>query len=149
MKIFEDDDLFTIDELKDVTEIFPWDLKDVMEKPQLPLLVDIRDSNEFDALHIKGSLNIPRNILENACDETVPKLVTARNKKVIMICQSGYRSVRAAYVMKQWGFQSVKSLKTGVKGWNDYELPLHDHHGETIDGDIAAVLLGPNSSSTV
>ncbi len=135
--------------LESVHEIFPWDLQEAIDKQQqLPLLVDIREPYEFEDLHIKGSLNIPRGILEPACDygygDTVPELVTARDKKVIVICRSGHRSVLAAHTMQQMGFQSVKSLKTGVKGWNDYELPLHNREGNAVDGDKAADILAPH-----
>ncbi len=131
--------------LETVNEIFPWDLQKVMKKQQRPLLLDIREPYEFEVLHIKGSMNIPRGILEPACDygydDTVPELVTAREKEVVVICRSGNRSVLAAYTMQQMGYQSVKSLKTGVKGWNDYELPLQNRHGLLVDIDKAATLL--------
>ncbi len=126
--------------------MLPWDLEKAMEnKKQAPLLLDIREPYEFEELHIKGSKNIPRGILEPACDygyhDTVPELATARDKEVIVICRSGNRSVLAAYTMQQMGYQSVKSLKTGVKGWNDYELPLENIHGKTVDIDKADALL--------
>lgn len=132
--------------LETVDEVLPWDLEEAMEnKKQTPLLLDIREPYEFDVLHIKGSKNIPRGILEPACDygydDTVPELVIARDKEVIVICRSGNRSVLAAYTMQQMGYQFVKSLKTGVKGWNDYELPLENLHGKAVDIDKADALL--------
>ena len=45
--------------------------------------------------------------------------------------------------MQLMGYQSVKSLKTGIKGWNDYELPLQNNHGETVDIDEADMILMP------
>jgi len=134
--------------LKTVNEVFPWDLQEVMETTSLPMLLDIREPYEFEALHIKGSINVPRGILEPACeyayDETVPELVRARDKDIIVICRSGNRSILAAYTMQLMGYQSVKSLKTGVKGWNDYELPLQNLHGQTADIDDADMMLLPN-----
>jgi rhodanese-related sulfurtransferase len=132
--------------LKTVDEVLPWDLEEVMENErQVPLLLDIREPYEFEVLHIKSSRNVPRGILEPACDygynDTVPELVTARDKEIVVICRSGNRSVLAAYTMQQMGYQSVKSLKTGVKGWNDYELPLQNLHGQAVDIDKADVLL--------
>jgi len=143
MKTFKE---FISDCLETVAEVLPWDLEDAMEnKKQAPLLLDIREPYEFDVLHIKGSKNIPRGILEPACDygydDTVPELVIARDKEVIVICRSGNRSVLAAYTMQQMGYQSVKSLKTGVKGWNDYELPLENINGKAVDIDKADALL--------
>jgi len=35
------------------------------------------------------------------------------------------------------GFNNVTSLKTGLRGWFDYELPLYDGHGNEVDEDEA------------
>lgn len=144
MKTFQD---LINDCLPAIEEIFPWDLPKVIEDDPSLLLLDIREPYEFDALHINNSINVPRGILETACDygyeETVPELVKARDKAIIVICRSGNRSVLAAYVMQLMGYQSVKSLKTGVKGWNDYELPLQNSHGEIVDIDEAEQMLVP------
>ncbi|MCK5876550.1 MAG: rhodanese-like domain-containing protein [Candidatus Marithrix sp.] len=126
--------------LKTVKEVFPWDLEDDAQELS-PVLLDIREPYEFDILHIKGSMNVPRGILELACDygydDTIPELVTARDKEVIVICRSGHRSVLAAHTMQIMGYKSVKSLKTGVKGWNDYDLPLQNVNGQEVDCDMA------------
>ena len=39
--------------------------------------------------------------------------------------------------MQTLGFTDVASLKTGLRGWNDYEQPLVDSRGANVDGDIA------------
>ena len=41
------------------------------------------------------------------------------------------------------GFQQVYSMKTGVRGWNDYELPLYDVDGAQVDIDLAEQELDP------
>jgi rhodanese-related sulfurtransferase len=134
--------------LKIVEEIYPWDLQERLENADPLMLLDIREPYEFDAFHIKNAMNVPRGILEAACDygydETVPELVKGRDQEIIVICRSGNRSILAAHTMQIMGYQSVKSLKTGVKGWNDYDLPLLDTHNEIVDGDDADVLLTPN-----
>lgn len=129
-----------------ITEIMPWDLEEKLESDSRPLLIDIREPYEFDAMHIEGSLNVPRGILETACEydfeETVPELVEARNREVIVICRSGNRSVLGAYVMQLMGYQNVCSLKTGLRGWNDYEQPLVCNDGE-VDVDVAEEYFTP------
>ncbi len=54
-----------------------------------------------------------------------------------MVCRSGYRSVLAAHSMQVLGFENVVSLKTGLRGWNDYEQPLAALTAEDIDVDQA------------
>jgi rhodanese-related sulfurtransferase len=130
--------------LQHVGEIFPWDLQDIINTRQ-PLLLDVREPYEFNELHIKNSINVPRGILETACEygfeDTVPELVQARVNEVIVICRSGNRSVFAAHTLQLMGYQSVVSLKTGVRGWNDYELPLYNSENQPVTIDTADTFL--------
>jgi len=138
-----------------VNEIFPWDLEEKLESDNPPMLVDIREPYEFDAMHIAGSISAPRGILESACEfnyeETIPELANARNKQVVLLCRSGNRTVLAAAVMQQMGFQDVASLKSGLRGWNDYEQPLVDKDNQEVDIDTAdeyfAVKLRPEQEA--
>ena len=129
-----------------VKEIYPWDLEEMLTQ-ESPLLIDVREPYEFDAMHIKNAINVPRGILETACEwdyeETVPELVTARDKKVVLICRSGNRSIFTADVMQQMGFADVCSLKTGLKGWADSEYPLYDKHEQRVDVDAAEAYFVP------
>jgi len=133
--------------LTDVREIMPWDLKErLRENPDL-LILDVREPYEFDAMHISGSLNVPRGILESACEweyeETVPELVQAREREIVVACRSGYRSVLAAHSMQLLGYQDVVSLQTGLRGWKDYEQPLEDAQGRPVDLDDADRYFAP------
>ncbi|MDQ7016447.1 MAG: rhodanese-like domain-containing protein [Gammaproteobacteria bacterium] len=127
--------------LHNVKELFPWDLEEQLQQTEKPLLLDVREADEYHAMHIKDSLWVPRGILESACeydyDDTLPELVEARDRDVVVICRSGNRSVLAALTLHQLGYQKVFSLKTGLRGWNDYELPLIDQQGNEVDIDAA------------
>ncbi len=133
--------------LERVDEIFPWDLEDMLKQENKPLLIDVREPEEFEAMHIYNSLNVPRGILETSCeydfDDTIPELVEARQKDVVVICRSGNRSIFAADVMQQMGYEKVVSLKTGLRGWNDSELPLYNSKNEDIDIDHAEEFFAP------
>ena len=133
--------------LGDVGEIMPWDLEERMaENPDL-LVVDVREPYEYDAMHIEGSLSVPRGILESACEwdyeETIPELVNARQREVVVVCRSGYRSVLSAFSMKMLGYNDVVSLKTGLRGWNDFEQPLVDAENKPVDVDDAEEYFTP------
>jgi rhodanese-related sulfurtransferase len=131
--------------LTEVEEIFPWDLAEKLNQAAPPILLDIREPYEYDALHIEGSLLVPRGILEAACDwdydDTVPELAAGREREIVVICRSGNRSVLAAHTMHRMGFKRVSSLKTGIRGWNDFEQPLIDKEGNPVDIDDADELL--------
>ena len=138
MKTIDD---FIAEALKTVSELFPWDLEEELQNNPDLLLLDIREPYEFDAMRIKGAINIPRGILETACDynyeETRPKLVEARERDIVVICHSGKRSVLAADVMQQMGYRKTRSLKTGMLGWSDYEQAMVDGDGNPVDEDSA------------
>jgi rhodanese-related sulfurtransferase len=133
--------------LTDVKELMPWDLEErLQENPEL-LIVDVREPYEFDAMHIAGSLNVPRGILESACEwdyeETVPDLVRARDREIVVVCRSGNRSILAAHAMQVLGYRDVTSLQTGLRGWKDYDQPLVDKDGNEVDLDDADVYFTP------
>lgn len=124
---------------KEVSELYPWDVE-AKDNPDM-LTLDIREPYEFDTMHIEQSINVPRGILEQSCEwdyeETIPELVCCRQREIIVVCRSGYRSVLAAYTMQLMGYENVHSLKTGLRGWNDYELPLVDNDGKVVDMETA------------
>ncbi|CAK0763619.1 Rhodanese-like domain-containing protein [Gammaproteobacteria bacterium] len=130
-----------------VREVLPWDLDPELKAGQPILLLDIREPYEFAVVHIPSSLNVPRGILEQACEtgyeETVPRLAGAREEDVVVICRSGHRSVLAGYVMQLMGFCRIRSLKLGLRGWNDFELPLLDDHEQIVDTDDADRYFNP------
>jgi rhodanese-related sulfurtransferase len=129
------------DALQRVREIMPWDLAERLAQAAPPLVLDIREPAEFAQARITGAVNVPRGVLESACDwgydETLPELAAARERPVVVVCRSGLRSVLAADVMQQMGFADVVSLKTGVRGWNDFEQPLVDADDRPVDTDAA------------
>lgn len=138
-------DALVDDALTRVREVTPWDFGKRYRSGDVPLLLDIREPAEFALLRIPSSINVPRGILEQSCewdyDETVPALASGREREIVIICRSGKRSVLAADVMQQMGFVNVVSLKLGIRGWNDAELPMEDASGNAIDADAGDELL--------
>ena len=138
------------DALQRVSEIQPWDLTRRLEQDAPPLLLDVREPAEFALARIPGSVNVPRGVLEQACEwdyeETVPDLAGRCEMSIVVVCRSGNRSILAADVMQQMGFAYVVSLKTGVRGWNDFEQPLVDGEGNAVDADEGELRLAPRVS---
>jgi rhodanese-related sulfurtransferase len=123
--------------LSDVKEIMPWDLVARMQENKELLILDVREPYEFAVVHIKGSVNVPRGVLESACEwdyeDTVAELVMARKREIVVVCRSGNRSLLAAHTMQLIGYENVVSLRTGLRGWNDYEEPLWNSSGTMVD----------------
>lgn len=133
--------------LPHIKELMPWDVDALRKADPGLLIVDIREADEYAAAHIPGSLLVPRGILETSCDwgysDTIPSLVQARNQPIVLVCRSGNRTSLAALTLQQMGYQQVFSMKTGVRGWNDFELPLVDAAEQPLDIDLAEQMLNP------
>lgn len=76
-----------------------------------PVLLDVREPNEFEYCHIDGSLHMPM--------ASVPARVSEldRDAETVVICHHGGRSMQVAMFLKQQGFSNVINLAGGVSGW--------------------------------
>lgn len=82
------------------------------------VLIDVREPAEYAEGHIPGAVNLPQADLASRLDE-VP-----RDRPVVMICQGGYRSYRAAQFLKQMGYGEVASFAPGTEGWRAAGRPV-------------------------
>lgn len=136
-----------------VEELFPWDVDELIQTNKDILILDIREECEFAAFHIEHSMLVPRGILETACEndyeDSVPELVAARDREIVVICRSGNRSILACQTMQMMGYNNVSSMKTGLRGWNDYELPFMNANKETVSADDVEKMLGAGFCSSL
>jgi len=84
------------------------------------LVLDVRESAEFAAGHLRDAKNIPLKELPQRLSE----LEKAKAKNVIVMCQSGTRSPKAASVLNKAGFASVFSLNGGLAAWQAQGMPI-------------------------
>jgi len=123
-----------------IKEYFPWDIEEKLNTEHDILFLDVRENQEYDTMHIEDSLHVPRGILETAVEwdheETEPELVEARDREIVIVCRSGSRSIFAAFTLMQMGYSNISSLKTGLRGWNEYDLPLVDMEGNPVDAEL-------------
>lgn len=76
-----------------------------------PLLLDVREPNEFDYCRIDGSVPMPMASVPARCgelDDGVP---------VVVICHHGGRSMQVALYLERQGFADVINLAGGVAAW--------------------------------
>jgi glyoxylase-like metal-dependent hydrolase (beta-lactamase superfamily II)/rhodanese-related sulfurtransferase len=86
-------------------------LDELRTRPAAGVVVDVREPEEFAAGHVPGAINLPQADLATRLDE-VP-----RDRPVFVICQGGFRSLRAAQFLSQQGFADVTSVKGGTEAW--------------------------------
>ncbi|MEY3219721.1 MAG: hypothetical protein RIT27_1078 [Pseudomonadota bacterium] len=84
------------------------------------LIVDVRESNEFESGHIINALHIPVGGLSNH----LAKLEKYRQQPIVVSCASGNRSSHACRILKKNGFEKVYNLKGGMLAWQSAGLPV-------------------------
>jgi rhodanese-related sulfurtransferase len=111
-----------------IKEVSPWELQSMRDERSDLLVVDVRESSEYEQGHIGQSLLIPRGILEAAADPSYHKhaeaLSSARQRPVVLYCATGGRSAMAAAVLTMMGFEEVYSLEGGIAAWEEAKLPI-------------------------
>ncbi len=84
------------------------------------LLIDLREIQELLELGtIPGAKHVPRGMLEFWADPASPYFrdYFAENKKMILFCAGGGRSVYATLALKDMGYGDVGHLEVGFNGW--------------------------------
>jgi rhodanese-related sulfurtransferase len=76
-----------------------------------PVVVDVRETWEFERCRIDGALSIPLAQLPGRRDEL------PGDRDLVMVCHHGHRSQHAAMWLAQNGFASVHNLRGGVEAW--------------------------------
>jgi rhodanese-related sulfurtransferase len=72
-----------------------------------PVLLDVRNLNEYETSHVRGTLHIPVDELRFRLDE-VP-----RDAAIMVHCRSGFRSHLALRILKENGWQNVRNVTGG------------------------------------
>lgn len=94
-----------------------WQRLTSKEKPA-PHLVDVREAWEFQRGHAKGAKNIPLSQLGKRISE-VP-----RDRDILLICQSGNRSLSAARLLQRQEISRVFNVSGGTTAWRLQRLPM-------------------------
>jgi adenylyltransferase/sulfurtransferase len=80
-----------------------------------PVLLDVRESDEWRQGHLEGALSLPRGFLEIKVETAVPN----KDAPIIAYCAGGVRSLLAAKAMKEMGYQNVSSMAGGYAAWKN------------------------------
>lgn len=91
---------------------------DELACPEQPLVLDVRNPREWEAGHIRGSLNVPLNRLRERMAE-IP-----RNRRIAVHCAGGYRSSIAASILNQSGITNLIEMAGGLAAWEAAKLPV-------------------------
>jgi len=82
-------------------------------------VIDVRTPAEWDGSRIKWAEHLP---LSDILDNRFPEAET--DEELVLQCGSGYRSNIAASILRQAGYNQVKSLAGGIFAWSNAGLPV-------------------------
>lgn len=101
---------------KEYTNISNEELTVMLESPDDYQFIDVRTLIEYSAEHVPGfTENLDYYLFENnysyldGLDKDIP---------VVIMCNSGNRSVSAAKIFIELGFKEVYNLEDGIEGWD-------------------------------
>lgn len=83
------------------------------------VLIDVREDNEYEAAHAKGSRHMGRGIIERDIVQTFPDI----SAELILYCGGGFRSALATDMLQKMGYTNVLSMAGGWAAWTDAGAP--------------------------
>jgi rhodanese-related sulfurtransferase len=97
----------------------PQDMVQLMNREKA-VVIDVCSADEFAQGHVIGAKNLPLSELEAKLAQVVKNKATP----VVMVCQVGARSARAAATAQKLGYENVQSLAGGLKAWQAANMPV-------------------------
>lgn len=94
-------------------KLYPQDLKRLLREKEDFLLLDVRTKLEYEAEHIPQSIHL--DIAE--ADKSISILAPDKNKKIVIYCHGGERSIEMAEILHKLGYHNIYYLHKGISQW--------------------------------
>lgn len=115
-------------EHEEISEIDPSELWDELHSATPPQVIDVREPREFQQGHVPEAhlFSLPKLL---TTDEPFPK-----EQRIVLVCRSGRRSLRAAYKLQKDGYQNIAVLQGGLLAWRAaLKLEAIEEHTDATD----------------
>ena len=96
---------------KDINQITMKELREQLNDDSKQF-VDVRTPREFNIAHLEGFQNIPLRRIRKQADQL------SSNKEVIVLCQTGIRSMEECKRLKRLGYKNLTNVKGGLSAWD-------------------------------
>ncbi|MFN8545660.1 MAG: molybdopterin-synthase adenylyltransferase MoeB [Candidatus Binatia bacterium] len=103
-----------------VPEVSPEEVRSRSAGPRTPILLDVREREEYRQGYLPGAVSLPRGFLEMRVEETV----TDKTTPIVAYCAGGTRSLLAGRVLVELGYADVVSMRGGFTAWKNQGLPI-------------------------
>ena len=95
-----------------IPEINAAELSQRLGQPNPPVIIDVREPDEFEYAHIAGAQLKPLGDIEQWAGEL------DREGEYVLQCHSGSRSAYATSYLQSLGFKRVFNLRGGIDAWS-------------------------------
>ena len=89
------------------------ELKQAMQADRAPIIIDVRNEDEYLAGHIPGAIMVPAKQM----DQHLDMLKQYRKQEIVLYCVSGRRASAAATLLEDAGFKKGRLLEGNSPGW--------------------------------
>ena len=86
--------------------------KQIMDREEGYIILDVRTQEEYDQGHIPGAIVIPNTEIEARAEAEL----TDKNQLILVYCRSGRRSKMAAEILVDLGYTNIKEFG-GIIDW--------------------------------
>ena len=104
----------------EIDEVDAVETRDLLEGAEPPLLIDVREDDEWAEGHLPGAVHVPRGHLESRIEQAA----TDRSRPLVLYCAAGNRSAFAAKTLEELGYEHVSSLSGGFTDWKRNGFPI-------------------------
>ena len=98
----------------------PIALREWLDQPDAPRVIDVRTPSEFETAHIPGSYNVPLHLLQEHAAEIAGHL----DQGIVLVCRSGMRAAQAEQTLAGAGLPNVHLLEDGIMAWQRHAAPV-------------------------
>ncbi len=102
-----------------IRELSPGEVERLREASPGIVLIDCRETDEWEQGFIPGAIHLPRGYIELNVEAMVPD----RSQPVVVYCAQGIRSAFAAKTLQEMGYADVASMSGGFQQWKSMGLP--------------------------
>jgi rhodanese-related sulfurtransferase len=92
--------------------------RQIREDPARPVLLDVREPNEFDVVRAPGALLIPTSGFTDRLAEL------PGDRPLLVICRTGVRSAAVTGFLARSGRSDVANVAGGMEAWEQAGLPV-------------------------
>ncbi len=110
-----------------IQEVSREEVKQKLDTREPFYLVDVREESNWSEGHIAGASHLNKGIIELKIEHEIPDA----QAEIVLYCGGGSRAALAAESLQRMGYNNVKSLRGGFRGWKDAGYPTELRQGKS------------------